>query len=182
LSVIPNKYSRRRVATAVAAAALALTGAGAGGAQAAQFSPAGASIVQTGNITLTHGTGPDNTYSCPNWKFTGSSVFSGSDQVQQCTRVSTGYAGTFTSWPWETPMISGSSTSVRFQSPWGRTWLTMAGYYNQTMAFYDVPFVNGSGSTPSRLIYNNVNIGSGFTMTGTLEVKTSTGGLVTIVP
>ncbi|HEY0701108.1 MAG TPA: hypothetical protein VGD43_25260 [Micromonospora sp.] len=64
-------------------------------------------------------------------------------------------------------------------SPYGQPW-------NRVNAV--VPFVNGNASTPSKIVLDNTYVGyiegdgRDLTVTGTIDVTTSTGGLVTINP
>lgn len=181
--------TKGRLAAGLAAAFLALSGAATANADvAAHFSPVSTTTKQTGSMTIKQGpAGQLGTWSCPNWSVTGAvnsdgSLWSHSWQNQACTNVATGQAGTFPAWTLEFPRVDGSNYSVRV-TPASGGWMTgLGGGYRGLQPYYSVPFINGSGSTPSRLTYNNTYVGDNFYMTGQLNVTTVSGGLVTLTP
>lgn len=182
--------TKGRLAAGMVAAFLALSGAATANADvAAHFSPAGTGIKQTGSITITRGAPgqPYGTWSCPNWSMTGpissdGSVWSQGLQYQACTNTTSGQAGTFPTWTLEFPRLDGSNYSIRVTPGSAFVMSALGGSYRGLLPYYSVPFINGSGGTPSRLVYNNIDIGDGYRMTGQLNVTTLSGGLVTATP
>jgi len=71
------------------------------------------------------------------------------------------------------------SSSAQYQSPFGA-------YVGETMV---VPFTNGSGTTASKITFNKTKLGvvvssccKTLTLSGSLKVTTSSGGLLTLLP
>lgn len=129
-----------------------------------------------GNLTMVQS---GTTWTCTNYTVTmyvGGSGSAGPLAYHTCTRP--GASATLVTNPYGTAeLINGTY--------WYRPVAWTTGVPGLNGIFYQqatpVQFTNGSGSTPSRLTYNNTQIGSGIVVTGTLDVKVAaTGGLVTM--
>ena len=106
----------------------------------------------------------------------GSSTFSGTPSPSPC---GTPYNGSFTMMPHGSAQLNAGNYSLSFNSI-VQQYFGSLGYY--VPGAFTVPFTNGSGSTPSRVTFNNTHIGSGIYATGTLNVTKMSppGSLVTL--
>jgi hypothetical protein len=168
------------------AAALAVVGLAATG-QAASAAPAywnvanGTAVTMKGNLTMVR---YGQTFTCTNftWNVTVSNVgASGPGEVgnlayNTCTRA--GVNSTIVTNPTGLSVVNGGVYSLVIRGT-NLGFPALGGMYVQTTSV--VPFINGSGTPPSRLAFNNTHIGDGIFVTGTLDVKVfATGGLVTL--
>ncbi len=152
----------------------------------AYWSPAdGTPVTMKGNLTMVQNS---MTYTCPNftWQVNVSNISASGPMAawqlsnNTCTRAGINY--TITTNPGGLSFVDPNNPSAYVLRTFGSsiTYVALGGAtFTQTAA--TVPYINGSGTTPSRLVFNNTHIGSGILVTGTLDVKvTATGGLVTL--
>ena len=175
------RKSTGRLARLIASTAIvaALGMAGASTASAATWSHTGQAKL-TGNLTLTKGT---STITCTNYEVSapmGPTIFyepyyPGAFVGDTCDN---GLKLMFSLWAAPTQRggqyyfdnrhLQGLTTPP---SPWGGNYL---------FAGFEVPFYNPVGPLPAKIVFSNTHIGSAITVTGTLRMTTSTGGLITM--
>lgn len=177
------RLKKTMLAAALAVVSLAATG------QAASAAPAywnvanGTAVTMKGNLTMVQS---GLTYTCSNftWNVNVSNAgangpgASGPLAHNTCTRA--GINSTIVTNPVGPSEVNGGAYSFRIIGPGiGLAGLGGSVFYQAPSTV--IPFVNGSGTTSSRLSFNSTHIGSGVLVTGTLDVKVAaTGGLVTM--
>lgn len=150
---------------------------------AAKFSPENQFIQWSGSVKVFKNGGSEKTCTFPTEpppSLVGSNQFFISEMTLSCT------GGTSMRWDPKGSAWFGTSYSLKFednQSQFGfheGPWMPWAGEQVKNL-----PWTNGSGLTPSHISFNKTRIGinedgSVVTATGTVNVTTSTGGLLVL--